>query len=142
MARTSVRSGLRIGIAICPNISSRPRRQVWPALVSSSAPDAMENTLVGAVSRRRTTSPDAAAGTPVHVPPLDEGFVFTQEGAVARTEAPGPRVPRERLGRIDWHNDLARLTLDISAAMEARADERSRAALVRRLRRALEEEPG
>jgi len=97
-----------------------------------------EAALAALAERARTLLPS----TPVHVPALDEDFVLTQEGAVTRTEAPAPRVPRERLGRLDWHNDLARLTLDISAAMEARADERSRAALVRRLRRALEQDPG
>ncbi|WP_372425857.1 MBL fold metallo-hydrolase RNA specificity domain-containing protein [Salinarimonas chemoclinalis] len=97
-----------------------------------------EAALAALAQRARTLLP----GTPVHVPALDEDFVLTLEGAVSRQEAPAPRLPRERLGRLDWHNDLARLTLDISAAMEARADERSRAALVRRLRRALEEDGG
>ena len=71
-----------------------------------------EAALAALAERARTLLPS----TPVHVPALDEDFVLTQEGAVTRTEAPPRRAcRRERLPRPSrLHNDLARLTLDIS----------------------------
>lgn len=95
-----------------------------------------EAALAGLAERARTLLPQ----TPVHVPALDQGFVLGRSEAVPLVETAAPRVPPERLGHLDWHNDLSRLLLDISAATEGQADERARAKLVRRLRRALEEE--
>ncbi|MCB1404603.1 MAG: hypothetical protein KDJ81_18355, partial [Rhodobacteraceae bacterium] len=54
--------------------------------------------------------------------------------------APAPRIRPEQVARLDWHNDVSRLFLDINAALAAAADERSRNVLVRRLRRVLDEE--
>jgi metallo-beta-lactamase family protein len=48
-----------------------------------------------------------------------------------------PRVERHLVGREDWHNEVARLFLDIEDALSAEADEKRRAVLIRRLRRAL-----
>ena len=64
IARTSALRARLIRIAICPNISPRPRRQVCPAVSSSTAPEAIKNTLsaisrdgrVSAAVRRRATS--------------------------------------------------------------------------------------
>ena len=55
------------------------------------------------------------------------------------SEAPA-RLPPESLGRIDWHNDLSRLLLDINVAVRAESDERKRQKLIRRVRRALANE--
>jgi metallo-beta-lactamase family protein len=49
------------------------------------------------------------------------------------------RLGPEKVARLDWHNDLSRLLLDINEAVAAAADERGRAAVIRRMRRALEE---
>ena len=47
---TSARRALADRIAIWPNISPRPSRQVWPATSSSTAPEAMKYTFrTGAV---------------------------------------------------------------------------------------------
>ncbi|HEY8579549.1 MAG TPA: MBL fold metallo-hydrolase [Beijerinckiaceae bacterium] len=72
----------------------------------------------------------------VVTPRLDETFEL--DGAVARRVGGGaPRVAPAAIARPDWHNDLSSLVLDIDAAVRAQADERGRAALIRRLRRAL-----
>ncbi|MDP2355612.1 MAG: MBL fold metallo-hydrolase [Beijerinckiaceae bacterium] len=73
-------------------------------------------------------------------PALDEAW--TLEGGAARIAegGPPPRLSPESLGRVDWHNDLSKLILDINDAIRAEADERNRAKLVRKLRRVLEEE--
>ncbi|WP_366657587.1 MBL fold metallo-hydrolase [Fodinicurvata sp. EGI_FJ10296] len=52
---------------------------------------------------------------------------------------PHPRLPKEAMGREDWHNDYAQLAIDIHDALDRLADERARNALLRRLRRALSE---
>jgi metallo-beta-lactamase family protein len=73
-------------------------------------------------------------------PTLDEVFELEHTGAAA-VEAAGPvRLPSDRLGHLDWHNDLSRLVLDIDQAIRSAADEKGRAKLIRRLRRALENE--
>lgn len=72
-------------------------------------------------------------------PALDETWTLKRDSAELFGEAPPPRLPPERLGCIDWHNDLSKLILDIDDAIRAEADERSRARLIRKLRRALEE---
>ena len=60
-------------------------------------------------------------------------------GARRVAEAPAPRIGPEQVARLDWHNDVSRLFLDINDALAGAADERARDALIRRLRRALED---
>ena len=45
------------------------------------------------------------------------------------------------MAQLDWHNDLSELVLDINDAVRAAADENRRAAIIRRLRRALWDSP-
>jgi metallo-beta-lactamase family protein len=74
------------------------------------------------------------------VPALDEAYALRAEGAV-RLGAPAepmPRIDPVRAGRPDWHNDLSRLMLDISAELDRAADDKARAVVLRRVRRALE----
>ncbi|WP_116134725.1 MBL fold metallo-hydrolase RNA specificity domain-containing protein [Tropicimonas sp. IMCC34043] len=73
-------------------------------------------------------------------PVLDEGFILTDSGASPLAVPAEPRLPPEKVGRLDWHNDLTALILDINDAVAGLADERARSALIRRLRRSLEGE--
>ena len=76
----------------------------------------------------------------VYQPVLDDIFELA---------APEPRVldvdHRRRLApeavtRLDWHNEMSELTLDINDRLSAAAaDDRARGVIIRRLRRALEE---
>ncbi|TVQ53731.1 MAG: MBL fold metallo-hydrolase [Rhodobacteraceae bacterium] len=75
----------------------------------------------------------------VVAPTLDAAFDLTPDAARAVAGAPAPRIAPEKVARLDWHNDVSRLLLDINAALGEAADDRSRAAMIRRLRRALEE---
>lgn len=75
-------------------------------------------------------------------PGLDESFELTPTGAVRLAGEAPPRVPREEVGRLDWHNDVTRLLLDISDQLAAETDEKSRNVVIRRLRRALAGEEG
>lgn len=74
----------------------------------------------------------------IFLPELDDIYELTPDGA--RAIAPAERrLEPEKLGRLDSHNDLSRLLLDIGTAADRIADERGRAVLIRRLRRALDE---
>lgn len=72
------------------------------------------------------------------VPRIDDAYELTARGARLVDGAEKRRLAPEKVARLDWHNDLSRLLLDISQSVEAAADERSRGAVIRRLRRALE----
>lgn len=73
------------------------------------------------------------------IPRLDDAFQLTP-GRSLPVEINEPRrLKPEKIARLDWHNDLSKLLLDINEAVSAAADERGRAAVVRRVRRALED---
>lgn len=72
-------------------------------------------------------------------PVLDECFALGRSGARRLSAQPAPRVAPEKMGRLDWHNDVSRLILDINDALAAAPDERTRGVLIRRLRRALQD---
>ncbi len=65
---------------------------------------------------------------------LDGGLARPRELKAARRIAP------EAVGHPDWHNELAEISLELRAALEACADDRSRGVVLRRIRRALEGE--
>jgi metallo-beta-lactamase family protein len=75
----------------------------------------------------------------VLLPVLDESFELTSAGARRLAGAEAPRLAPEQVARLDWHNDVSRLILDINDALAAAADERSRDILIRRLRQALDD---
>lgn len=77
---------------------------------------------------------------PAHVlrPELDESFALTPTSSQSLTKAAPPRLRPEMVGRLDWHNDVSRLILDINEALLASPDEKTRGVLIRRLQRALE----
>jgi metallo-beta-lactamase family protein len=73
----------------------------------------------------------------VVAPTIDQ--CFSIEGVAVTTTVGGkPRLAAEGMGHRDWHNDLSRLILDIDDAIRREADEKNRAVLIRRLRKALE----
>jgi metallo-beta-lactamase family protein len=79
-----------------------------------------------------------AAGKVVQ-PSLDEGFALTPDGAKSLATTTPPRLSPEKVARLDWHNDVSRLFLEINESLLASPDEKTRAALIRRLQRALKE---
>jgi metallo-beta-lactamase family protein len=72
-------------------------------------------------------------------PELDEGFALTPEGSRRIAPAAPPRLAPEQVGRLDWHNEVSRLLLEISEELRACPDEKSRRVVIRRLQRALRE---
>jgi metallo-beta-lactamase family protein len=75
----------------------------------------------------------------VLVPALDETFELTGSGAIRLAAAAPPRLPAESVARPDWHNDASQLMVDISDALNGATDRQRRDVILRRLRRALEE---
>jgi len=73
-------------------------------------------------------------------PTLDEAFRLAP-GAVPERDEAASRRRRDRpeaVGRPDWHNARAALLLSIDEALEQAGDDRTRGALLGRLRRALD----
>ena len=72
------------------------------------------------------------------IPRLDDAFQLTPGRSVPVEVNEPHRLRPEKIARLDWHNDLSKLLLDVNEAVSAAADERSRAAVIRRMRRALD----
>lgn len=77
--------------------------------------------------------------TPVLRPVLDESFDLTPVGPRASTNPADPRIRPEQVGRLDWHNDVSKLFLDLNEALSTATDEKTRNVLIRTVRRALDE---
>jgi metallo-beta-lactamase family protein len=75
-------------------------------------------------------------------PSLDDVYDVTGDTPVRREAEIRPRISPDKMARNDWHNELAELILDINDGVGKAADEKSRAVLIRRLKRALEETQG
>ena len=73
-------------------------------------------------------------------PALDACYELAPDGARALSDRwARPRLEPERVGRRDWHNDYQTLLLDLQEALAGAADDRARAVVLRRIRRALAE---
>jgi metallo-beta-lactamase family protein len=81
---------------------------------------------------------DLLAANQVVIPALDQGFALTADGVVPLQDKAPPRIAPDRVGQMDWHNDLSRLILSIQSATEKADTEQERAALLRRLTEALD----
>lgn len=75
----------------------------------------------------------------IELPLIDDAFELGPNGAVQVDLNRPRRLKPERVARLDWHNELSEFLLDASEAVNKAADEKSRAVLIRRLRKALEE---
>ncbi|MBK1869068.1 MBL fold metallo-hydrolase [Taklimakanibacter albus] len=75
-------------------------------------------------------------------PSLDDVYDLTGAEPVLSAAEVRPRISPDKLARRDWHNDLTELMLGINDMVGKAADEKARAVIIRRLKRALEEENG
>jgi metallo-beta-lactamase family protein len=76
----------------------------------------------------------------VFVPILDDIYELTTSAPTPIDVSRRRRLAPEAVVSLDWHNDMSKLILDINERIEAAADDRSRGVIIRRLRRALEEQ--
>jgi len=102
------------------------RREVFLVHGEEPAMAVLADRLIGLVAPARVLRPD-----------LDEGFALTPKGSRRIAPPAPPRLMPEQVGRLDWHNDVSRLLLEISEELRTCADEKSRKVLIRRLQRAL-----
>ena len=75
----------------------------------------------------------------IKMPAIDEMFELTATGSHLIEPSVPPRIDREKVAQLDWHNEASRLILDINDALAGTADQKARAVIIRRLRRALNE---
>ena len=71
------------------------------------------------------------------IPSLDAVYDLTGEACAFVAEETKPRIDPTMVARLDSHNELAGLVLDIQDAMKQAPDEKTRGVMVRRLRKAL-----
>jgi metallo-beta-lactamase family protein len=76
-------------------------------------------------------------GKRILAPVLDDEVELLGDGTFPRFRTAPRRLDPEVVGRPDWHNDFAQISLDIRTALDQAADDRSRNIVLRRLRRAL-----
>ena len=74
----------------------------------------------------------------VFQPLLDDIYELSAAAPTPLDASHRRRLAPEAVVRLDWHNDMSRLVLDINDRIEAAADDRARGVIIRRLRRALE----
>lgn len=87
----------------------------------------------------RTRLVDAGiAEQTIMIPELDEEFDLVRGIASQTRKRKLRRLPHAAVSGTDWHNDLAQFSLDLRDALDTAADEKSRAVILRRVRRALE----
>ncbi|MBA8903150.1 MBL fold metallo-hydrolase [Phyllobacterium sp. P30BS-XVII] len=76
-------------------------------------------------------------GAHIVTPELDDTYELGQTATRLVTNH-FPRLPPNKVAHLDWHNDLSKLLLDISEAVDKEADERGRSVIIRGLREALD----
>lgn len=91
-----------------------------------------EDSLAGLASR--------VGASNIITPRLDDAYDLGGANARLLDGAAPRRMNPAQAGRLDWHNDVSKLLLDISDRLGRAPDEKTRAVVIRRLRRALEAE--
>jgi metallo-beta-lactamase family protein len=81
-----------------------------------------------------------ALGNMIITPHLDDSYDISGGRAVLLDDGRPHRMDPSQTGRLDWHNDVSKLILDINDELHHATDEKSRRVIIRRLRRALENE--
>jgi metallo-beta-lactamase family protein len=74
------------------------------------------------------------------IPALDDEVELLGEKRLPVFREVERRLPLDAPVKQDWHNDLAQFSFDVREVFEQAADDKARAKLIRRLRRALEDE--
>lgn len=109
------------------------RRPIKQALILTHGEEPQMLALKSALIETGFTEKD------ILIPELDDDITLGGEGASVLAPSSDQRLPPEALGGPDWHNDLTELIFDLRDTFEQAADEKARAKVLRRIRRALEE---
>jgi metallo-beta-lactamase family protein len=73
-------------------------------------------------------------------PVLDDVYELSTSAPTLIDDPRRRRLAPQAVINLDWHNEMSRLILDINERIDAAADERARGVIIRRLRRALDEQ--
>ena len=73
-------------------------------------------------------------------PVLDDVYELSTSAPALIDDPRRRRLAPQAVTNLDWHNEMSRLILDINERIDAAADERARGVIIRRLRRALDEQ--
>ena len=92
-------------------------------------------------SRLKLANGVVAAGKIVR-PSLDDVYDLDGDAARLIESETRPRIDPLQVAKPDWHNDLTKLVIDLNEEVKKAADEKSRAVILRRLRRALSGDAG
>jgi metallo-beta-lactamase family protein len=94
-----------------------------------------------ALTAMRQRAADCTPATPIFVPFIDSAFTLNEGGPTdISVSMPSPRIDPLTIGHRDWNNDYQALLQDINEQVRAAADDRSRAILLRKLRRVLQDD--
>ena len=74
------------------------------------------------------------------IPQLDDEIDLSHGKWIETTKSAKRKIAQTNIGKTDWHNDLAQFSLDLRDALDAAADEKRRAVILRRVQRALAED--
>jgi metallo-beta-lactamase family protein len=74
------------------------------------------------------------------IPILDDVYDLSSAKPTPMNGGHRRRLAPDAVVSLDWHNDMSELILDINDRIDAAADDRARRVIIRRLRRALNEE--
>jgi metallo-beta-lactamase family protein len=75
------------------------------------------------------------------LPTLDASYHLTDGGAVqVAVNEPLPRLMPKDVGHADWHNEYQSTVLDLRERLDQAADSKGRAVILRRVKRALEQQ--
>ncbi|ABE38678.1 beta-lactamase-like [Rhodopseudomonas palustris BisB5] len=96
-----------------------------------------EETAIAALAER--ISGGVLPAAKIFQPVLDDIYELAAASPTPLDAKHRRRLEPEAVVKLDWHNDMSKLILDINERIETAADARARSVIVRRLRRALDE---
>ena len=73
-------------------------------------------------------------------PVLDDVYELSTSAPALIDDLRRRRLAPQAVTNLDWHNEMSKLVLHINERIDAAADERARGVIIRRLRRALDEQ--
>ncbi|MFB9263290.1 MBL fold metallo-hydrolase [Bradyrhizobium erythrophlei] len=76
----------------------------------------------------------------IFTPLLDDVYELSTAAPTPIDVSHKRRLAPDSVVNLDWHNDMSKLILNINARIEAAADDRARGVILRKLRRALEQD--
>jgi metallo-beta-lactamase family protein len=110
------------------------RRPIREALILTHGEEPQMNALKSALMEKGFADKD------ILIPNLDDQIALSADGTSILEPPQDQRMLPEALGGPDWHNDLTELVFELRDIFEQAADDKARAKVLRRIRRALKDD--